>query len=141
MDNCCLNRPFDDQSDPRIRLESEAIKTILNILEENVWILVSSDVLKFEINNTSDDQKRNNLFEINNLSKTTVKLTDAIKNRAQEFEGAAGIQAFDAMHLACAENNADILLTTDDRFIKRAEELNELEIKISNPLTWLNEVL
>lgn len=25
MDNCCLNRPFDDQSKIRIRLESEAV--------------------------------------------------------------------------------------------------------------------
>jgi hypothetical protein len=24
LDNCCFNRPFDDQSHPRIRLEAEA---------------------------------------------------------------------------------------------------------------------
>ena len=24
LDNCCLNRPFDDQSQPRIKIESEA---------------------------------------------------------------------------------------------------------------------
>ena len=29
LDVCCLNRPFDDQNQPRIRLESEAILIIL----------------------------------------------------------------------------------------------------------------
>lgn len=29
LDMCCLKRPFDDQSQPRIRLESEAVLTLL----------------------------------------------------------------------------------------------------------------
>jgi hypothetical protein len=28
LDNCCLNRPFDDQANLRIRLESEAIEAL-----------------------------------------------------------------------------------------------------------------
>lgn len=140
MDNCCLNRPFDDQTYPRIHMESEAIKTILNFLEERIWIFITSDVLKFEIDNTSNEQRRNNLYAINDLAQMTIKLTDSIKNRAKEFER-LGVQTFDAMHLACAENNTDILLTTDDRFIKRAKGLNGLDVEINNPLKWLNEVL
>ncbi|MDM8515473.1 PIN domain-containing protein [Desulfobacterales bacterium HSG16] len=80
------------------------------------------------------------MYGINDLARINIKLTDAIKDRAKEFE-ISGIQAFDAMHLACAENNADILLTTDDRFIKKAERLSGLNIQINNPLKWLNEVL
>lgn len=35
MDNCCFNRPFDDQSQIRIRLESEAkLKIQDDIIEE-----------------------------------------------------------------------------------------------------------
>jgi len=30
MDVCCLNRPFDDQSEDRIKMESEAVLMILN---------------------------------------------------------------------------------------------------------------
>lgn len=29
LDMCCLKRPFDDQSHPRIRLESEAVLSLL----------------------------------------------------------------------------------------------------------------
>ena len=42
MDNCCLNRPSDDQSNPRIHLESEAIKTIIDLVENDTWELFSS---------------------------------------------------------------------------------------------------
>jgi hypothetical protein len=34
MDNCCLNRPFDDQSNLRVHLEGEAIKTIISLIEQ-----------------------------------------------------------------------------------------------------------
>ena len=33
LDACCLNRPFDDQSQDRVRLEAEAILLILGRLE------------------------------------------------------------------------------------------------------------
>jgi hypothetical protein len=36
LDTCCLNRPFDDQRQARIRLESEAVTLILEkILRKN----------------------------------------------------------------------------------------------------------
>ena len=31
MDNCCINRPFDDQSNLRVHLEGEVIKTFQDI--------------------------------------------------------------------------------------------------------------
>lgn len=33
LDVCCLNRPFDNQSQPRIALETQAILTILSQCE------------------------------------------------------------------------------------------------------------
>lgn len=140
MDTCCLNRPFDDQSNPRIRLESEAIKTIITFVEKNVWSLVGSFVLDFEIKNISDDKKYRSIKKINTLSSYYVKATPQIQARARKFEKII-LQAFDATHLASAEGNADILLTTDDRFIKRSKNIKDLEISVENPLKWLEEVL
>ena len=62
MDNCCLNRPFDDQSNIMIHLESEAIKFIISECEQRKWLLVSSQVLIYEISNTPDTIRRNNLY-------------------------------------------------------------------------------
>ncbi len=140
MDNCCLNRPSDDQSSPRVHLESEAIKTVIDLIEQGTWELLSSDVLDYEISNISDEKKRRNLQGISGMAIKTISLTATIKDRANYFES-FGLQAFDAMHLACAENNSDILLTVDDRFIKKANKINDLKVKTKNPLQWLEEVL
>lgn len=37
LDVCCLNRPFDDQRQDRVRLESEAILLILAHCEAGGW--------------------------------------------------------------------------------------------------------
>ncbi len=76
MDNCCFNRPSDDQSNPRIHLESEAIKTVIDLIEQGTWELFSSDVLDFEISNISDEKKRRNLQGISSIAVKTISLTN-----------------------------------------------------------------
>lgn len=140
LDNCCLNRPFDDQSDPRIHLEAEAVKTILSLCEEGTWALVSSDVLAFEINNAPDMQRNNILQLMSKLSVESIPLTEAIRQQANVY-AAAGLQTFDALHLASAAGKVDIFLTTDDKFRKKAQQIPGLPLKVANPLPWLEEVL
>ncbi len=140
LDNCCLNRPFDDQTNLRIRLESEAIKMILFLCEQKHWQLISSEIVEFEISNTPDEGRRKELKIINGLASIVVKINDIISSRAEEFEN-MGLQAFDALHLACSENRADVMLTVDDQFLKNTLKIQDLKIKVSNPLKWLEEVL
>jgi len=140
MDNCCLNRPFDNQSNLRIHLEAEAIKTIIRLVEQQKWHLASSKVLKFEISKIADESRRKELMLMESLAGEVVQINTQIGVRANEFER-LGIQSFDALHLACAENNADIFLTVDDRLIKKALVINNLNISVRNPLIWLSEVL
>jgi len=45
LDVCCLNRPFDDQSQDRIKLEAEAIIMILFRIEREEWIFTGSEVI------------------------------------------------------------------------------------------------
>ncbi len=49
LDTCCLNRPFDDQTQERIRLESEAVLAIISRIEKGEWDWIGSDVLMDEI--------------------------------------------------------------------------------------------
>jgi predicted nucleic acid-binding protein len=60
--------------------------------------------------------------------------------QTNEFEK-QGLQAFDALHLACAEGNADIFLTVDDKFLNKARTFQDIKVKASSPLVWLSEVL
>jgi len=59
LDTCCLQRPLDDRSQPRINIEAEAILTILGIIENNRITLVSSEVLEYEISMIPDKNREN----------------------------------------------------------------------------------
>ena len=48
LDVSVLNRPFDDQSQVRIRLETEAFLAILERIETGELVMVGSTVLDFE---------------------------------------------------------------------------------------------
>ncbi len=48
LDNCCFNRPYDDQSQVRISLETQAKLYIQNLIKEDKLKLVSSYMLWYE---------------------------------------------------------------------------------------------
>ncbi len=48
LDNCCYNRPINDQTQERIYLESQAILAILQRGESGIYKIVGSDILELE---------------------------------------------------------------------------------------------
>jgi hypothetical protein len=58
FDVSCLNRPFDDQTQPRIRLESEAILLILQRIDSGDWQHVASEMTILEIEAIEDRNRR-----------------------------------------------------------------------------------
>ncbi|WP_228021820.1 hypothetical protein [Vasconcelosia minhoensis] len=71
-----------------------------------------------------------------------VQLTTEVEARAVELQE-MGFKAYDSLHVACAEIGfADVMLTTDDRLLKRAKRFrSELSVRIENPVIWLMEIL
>ena len=141
LDACCLNRPFDDQTQPRIRLEAEAVLMVLTQCEAGDWEWISSEALDWEIGQTPDPERLRRVRSLVAHAHHSVPIGPSEVARAQEME-VWGIAALDAMHLACAESgSADVLLTTDDRLLRRsAEQATALRVRVANPLTWLREV-
>ena len=142
LDACCLNRPFDDQSQNRIRLESEAIIIIMSLLKKEVGEWISSEVLEAELENTPDIEKRAYLTELSKSAHTSIAITEKEITRANELEN-IGFKGFDAMHIACSESAGnDVFLTTDDKLLKKAvREKDKLNVQIANPLSWMMERL
>lgn len=140
LDVCCLNRPFDDQRDDRIRLESEAVLIILErCLSE--WVMISSEVINYEISKIPDGERREKVGILASLAKEKVILEDKIIERAKEIEK-LGIKAIDALHVACAEKSADVMLTTDDSLIKKVKEnRGKIKVRVMNPVKFVEEVL
>jgi predicted nucleic acid-binding protein len=142
LDACCVNRPFDDQSQDRIRLEAEAVLLIIKHFENNEWSWCGSDVLNFEIDQIPNLERRQRVRQIVKYAHSVVALDSKIVSRAKQIEE-LGFAAYDALHIASAEDaDCDVFLTTDDRLLHIADRSkDQMKINISNPLIWLNERL
>ena len=58
LDVCCLNRPFDDQTQARIRLEAEAVLIILGQCEAGQWEWIASEVVDTEVGRIPNPERR-----------------------------------------------------------------------------------
>lgn len=141
LDTCCLNRPLDNQGQERVRLESEAIIVILRNVARGEWALIGSGALDDEIAAIPDPEHRKQVQEIARTATEYASLGTASRDRGRELQ-AMGVPGYDSLHLACAEAaGADVLLTTDDAFVRRARRLrHDLRVRVANPLTWLQEI-
>ena len=140
MDVCCLNRPFDDLSQERVYFETEAILHIISRCDGGDWTLLSSGAIDFEFSQISDEDKRERVLELFSPADEHIEITNELAERAKQFQS-FGVKRFDSYHLALAEKgNADVLLTTDDQFIKSASR-TDAKVKIINPVKWIMEVM
>jgi len=138
LDVCCLGRPFDELTSTRVRLEAEAVTAILESCEIGMWQLLSSSIIIQEISQILDTEKRDTIMETQSHYSEFIVLDDEITRRAKEFEQYS-IRPFDALHLASAEKGAaDVFLTTDDKFLRRAQKLN-LAFEVANPLNFITK--
>ena len=138
MDCCCLNRPNDDQTQDRIRIESDVIVAILFQCLYGSWKLAGSDVLEYEIMKTPDLYKREKAMDLYKINKEIIVINDAIIERANEIQK-LGMKPMDSLHLASAEyRNVDALLTTDKDFIKSSKRITA-SMKVENPINWFME--
>ncbi|MBK1988984.1 PIN domain-containing protein [Sphaerospermopsis aphanizomenoides BCCUSP55] len=142
LDACCLNRPFDDQTQSRIYLEAQAIITIINQCQSGTWKLINSSALISELNQTPDIDRLQNVKKLLSIAKIKVINSSFIENRSAELQK-LGFSSYDATHIASAERSqADVFLTTDDRLLKKAQTNSPLiNVKINNPVQWLTEVI
>lgn len=140
LDTCSLQRPLDSQSQIRIALEAEAILGILRFHEAGEVELISSDVLKYEVERTPILARKEYALEVLSTADSFVALNDQIENRAREFEQ-HGIKPLDALHLASAEAGlADYFCTCDDGFLKKAKAMMGLKTQVVSPVELIEEV-
>jgi predicted nucleic acid-binding protein len=141
LDVSCLNRPFDDQSQSRIRLEAEAMTIILEKCETGTWQHVSSEMSKIEIDAIPDTDRRARIQLLLPDPKSMLELTETIYERAATLE-TLGFKAADAVHVAAAETLAvNVFLSCDDRLCRLAKRRRaHLTVQVTNPLDWLKEI-
>ena len=141
MDTCCYNRPFDDLSQERIHLESEAILALIKKTNREKGEIIGSDVLELEINKVTDIDKLKKVRNLYDVATTIIPYSEQILVRSKEIQETTNIRSFDALHIASAEMaNADVVLTTDDK-LERACLGIQLKVKVTNPIKFFMEVM
>ncbi len=138
LDNCALQRPLDDTSKMRIRLESEAVIEIIEVIESHTIELLTSTVLEYEIHKWGDPFRVEFTLRILSLASKNITLQNHIIERAVEFES-YGVDGIDALHLAAAEDGgADYLCTCDVKFLKRSKEIRGgVTTKVISPVSFV----
>ncbi|MBX3729018.1 MAG: PIN domain-containing protein [Candidatus Sumerlaeia bacterium] len=126
LDTCVLNRPIDDSSQERIRLESKALSHILRQVDLGKWTLLTSRVIEWEIDRIECLDRREAIRAILGKAGETTPVGRATAQFALGLTP-YGIGGLDAMHLSSAhEGSADFFLTVDDRLHRRARAIASL---------------
>lgn len=137
MDNCCYNRPYDDQTQIKIALEAQAKLHIQSQIKEGNLSLATSFILEFE-------NQKNPYYDrqcaIADFFKYSMEYIDISKRPLVELRAqkiiTTGVKFMDACHIACAElAKCDYFLTTDKRLLK----YQDTTMMLVNPIDFLFE--
>jgi predicted nucleic acid-binding protein len=119
LDNSVLNRPYDDQRQPRIWLETLCFVLILQMAEKGEAELIRSTFHILENNESRAVERREWVEACLNLASHPARITSEMEQRANALSK-AGLKPLDAAHLAAAENAAaDFFITCDDQLIRK----------------------
>ena len=139
LDNCCFNRPYDDQTQIRISLETQAKLYIQDLIRKGQIDLVASYILWYENSRNPYETKRNtigNFLRKNSAEYVDIDQAEKVKPKAEAIMK-TGVKMKDAYHIACAILSfCDYFLTTDDRLLK----YNTSEIQMANPLEFVRRL-
>ena len=139
LDNCCFNRPFDDQLQLRIRLESEAKLRIQEEIRAGNIEMLWSYVLDFENSNNPFKERQEH---VNNFKRYC---TDDIEEDADILQIAKTlmrkqVHRMDSLHIACSiVAKGDYFITTDDKILNKSKLVKE--IRIISPIGFIIEEL
>ena len=137
LDNCSYNRPFDDQTQMRIYLETQAKLFIQKLIRDGNLLLAISYVSRFE--NWDSPFLKNKItiekFFENATTFIDIDKADIIERKANDVMK-CGIKAKDALHISCAiEAECDYFITTDDGILGKYKIG---EIKVCSPVEFIN---
>jgi predicted nucleic acid-binding protein len=138
LDNCCFNRPFDDQTQERVRIEAEAKLRVQDCVRVGVLDLIWSFMLDIENAASPFLERRAAIAVWEFIAIVKVDLTNEIQ-QSGDLLTALGVKTKDALHLACAlAAGCEYFLSTDDRLLRCGKKLTGM--KVVSPVEFLKEV-
>ena len=133
LDNCCFNRPFDNQQHPLVHLETQAKLFIQAEVAHGKLDLIWSFMLEYENGDNPYDDRREQIALWENIANIIVAPAQHILTQAKSIER-LGIKTKDAMHIACAlYAKADYFITTDKKLLNKTVQ----GIIVLNPMEFV----
>ena len=136
LDN--YNRPFDEQTQLKVRLETEAKLCVQAMMRNGEVEYAWSDILSHEVLDNPFPPRREKILEWRHGAVCTVETTTEVISDADELAG-RGLKAADALHVASAvAAGCDYFITTDIRLLRCIRQFRAT--RILNPMEFLLEV-
>ena len=138
LDVCALCRPFDDQTQLRVRLETDAIQLILSHVRSGHLALVVSPAQDIEISAIDELAEREHLTSLLQQIGDRVEFDlKQARNRAEEMARLA-LGPADAAHLAFAEQAQASFITCDDRLLRQCKRVRPA-VWVGTPVSFCDE--
>ena len=135
LDNCCYNRPFDDQEQLRVALETFAKLQIQALMRTGAVEYAWSDSLCHELIRNPFPKRYNSIVKWIDGAAIYIETTDDVIDRAQYFLS-LGVKKMDALHLASAEKaQCDWFFTTDKGILRKVQSVGLMQV--ANPVDFV----
>lgn len=140
LDLCAIQRPFDDDSQQRIRNETDALLKVIALIEKGVIDLVGSFALEIENDANPDPVKHGYTERVLALAKERIKPTPAVQRMTNTY-AVMGLGTWDAAHLAAAVvARAGFFCTCDHKLLRRARKADTGLTRVVSLLELIAEV-
>lgn len=138
LDICCFNRPFDDQSDLIVRLQTEAKLHVQEMIREGTLTLIWSAIMDMENSANPDLNRKAAIADWQQLGVKDVTVNEHVETVAETLSR-IGVKPMDALHVASAiEAHAEYFLTTDKALIRKMAKHDS--IRVVDPVDFVREL-
>ena len=140
LDLCVYNRPFDDQGQHRIVVETVEFMFLLEKAINKEMTIINSFVLEYENSKSPLIDRRDKIEDLLKIASEYVRYSERLENRAEEIEK-RGFMAMDALHIACAEAaKSDFFITCDDLLLRKGKaNKDKLKVRIVGLMEFFSE--
>ena len=136
LDNCCFNRPFDDQSLLKNYLEAEAKVYIQKEILQKNFELAWSYIMDYEVLFNPFSDRKNQILKWKDNAIIDIDESEKVIKIANTIMG-KNIKAKDSLHIACAiEAGCGYFITTDRKILNKPVD----EIIIIDPIGFVSIV-
>ncbi|MDR2543217.1 MAG: type II toxin-antitoxin system VapC family toxin [Treponema sp.] len=136
LDNCCFNRPYDDQANLNVHLEAEAKIFIQNEILKNAYELAWSFMMDYEITSNPFLDRKIAFLKWKNIAVVDIDPIEEILINGKNINQ-KNIKRKDALHIACAiKAKCEYFITTDNKILNK----DFSEIKIINPTDFIRQL-